>query len=161
MVELINLTNLSLKDKQMVLKWRNHKRVRQWMFSHQPISTDEHLNYIDSLYHCQDKLYFLVKQQGLAIGVIDFTHINYQTNTTEFGLYANPALKRMGDLLLQTLINYAFDDLKIHILRSTVFIQNHTAIKLYQRFDFIQRSIEVIHHQQVICMELTHENRFI
>ena len=152
-IELLNFTQLSLDEKELVLKWRNDERIRRWMFSTELISLENHLNYIDSLSSKKDRVYFLVKQNSLPIGVIDFTKIT--TSSAHIGLYANPDIKGLGNLLMEKIVNYAFEKLKIKKLISEVFETNIKAIKLYERFDFMV----IEQKKDLLIMELNYENR--
>jgi len=154
-IELVNFIDLSYDEKIMVLEWRNHPNIRKWMFTQDPIALDNHLNYIDSLSLKKDREYFLVKQHNQAVGVIDFTNIDKKSLTVEFGLYAKPNLKGIGSLLMQEIVDYAFNTLKMQTLISEVFEENSLAIKLYKKFNF--RSI--IKKENIIVMELKNENR--
>ena len=64
------------------------------MFTQEIISLDDHLNYIESLEEREDRAYFLVKKASQAIGVIDFTNIDYESKRTEFGIYCESSIKR-------------------------------------------------------------------
>jgi UDP-4-amino-4,6-dideoxy-N-acetyl-beta-L-altrosamine N-acetyltransferase len=55
---------------------------------------------------------------------------------TFLGLYANPKRKKVGDLLLQQIITFAFDVKKLFSLKAEVFKENLSAVKLYERFGF-------------------------
>jgi UDP-4-amino-4,6-dideoxy-N-acetyl-beta-L-altrosamine N-acetyltransferase len=154
-IELVNFLDLSYDEKIMVLEWRNHPNIRKWMFTQDLIALDNHLNYIDSLSSKKDREYFLVKQHNQAVGVIDFTNIDKKRLTVEFGLYVKPNLKGIGSLLMQEIVDYAFNTLKMQTLISEVFEENSLAIKLYKKFNF--RSI--IKKENIIVMELKNENR--
>jgi len=153
MIKLINFTELSHNEKLMVLEWRNHPRIRAWMFTKEPISLENHLNYIDSLSLIKDRIYFLVKEDSKPVGVIDFTNI--KDEKAEIGLYAKPELKGMGSRLMQEIISYAFNVLKIKTLVSEVFEANTSAIKLYKKFTFK----EIGKRGNIIVMELKNEDR--
>jgi UDP-4-amino-4,6-dideoxy-N-acetyl-beta-L-altrosamine N-acetyltransferase len=152
-IELINFTKLSLKDKKMILEWRNHKEIRKYMYNQDIIPLKEHLEYITSLKNSKDKIYFLVKKNGDYIGVIDFTKINI--DSCHFGLYSKPDLKGVGDTLIKTILDYAFNNLKIKTLKLEVLESNIRAIKLYKRFKFK----EINTKNGYIYMELKDENR--
>jgi len=158
-IELVNFTDLSLDEKKMVLEWRNHLSIRKWMFTQEIISLDDHLNYIESLDEKEDRAYFLVKKDSQAIGVIDFTNIDHASKRTEFGIYSNPTLKGVGNLLMESIINYAFNVLKFDTLISEVFEDNISAIKLYKRYNFREIVTKNVNDQNIICMELKNENR--
>lgn len=153
-IELVNFTDLSLNEKKMLLEWRNHPKIRRWMFTRDKIELTNHLNYIESLKKKQDRLYFLVKKEEKPIGVIDFTNIDEKNKTTEFGIYTNPDLKGIGNLLMKSIIDYAFGILKINTLISAVFKDNIPAINLYQKYNFKEIVNKKVHNDNVIYMEL-------
>jgi len=153
--KLINFTDVSLEDKKMVLAWRNHPSVRKWMFSKDKIALNEHLAYIELLKTKKDRAYFLLKAQGNPIGVIDFTEIDLDRSQASIGLFAKPNLRGVGKILMQEILDYGFNQLKVKTLRSEVFEGNDTAIKLYKRHGFK----EVERRDNIIVMELKNENR--
>ena len=156
-ITLINFTELSLQEKEMILLWRNDKAVKVWMYDELDIQIEKHLSFIEKLKDSYEKLYFLVKKKDNYLGVIDFTDIN--NNTAKFGLYSNPKLKGIGKVLLKTICDYAFSELNIKTLHAEVFSNNIKAIKLYKKFDFLEIKKKVINNKEVTCMELKNENR--
>ena len=109
------------------------------MLSKNEIDLQSHLQYIESLKTKKDKLYFLVKKGAKAVGVIDFTNIDTNKQRADFGVYANPALRGYGNLLMKSIINYAFEVLHIKTLSAEVFKENESAISLYHRYGFIKK----------------------
>ncbi len=146
-IEMINFIDLTFEEKKMVLEWRNNDNIRKWMIIKEKIELENHLKFIDILSSRVDKKYFLVKQNGKAIGVIDFTNINQ--SSTEFGLYTNPNLRRIGKVLMNLILDYAFETLKVQKLIAYVSKDNSIAIKLYYKYGFKE-----IDSQEMICMEL-------
>lgn len=142
-VSLINFTELNESQTLMVLAWRNDERVTKFM-KNKSVSLEEHLKFIASLKGREDKRYFLVaqaeqngKNEGEAaeyIGVIDFVDIT--RDSCEFGLYANPELKGQGKTLMQIIVDYAFNELKVKRINSCAYNQNEKAIALYRKFGF-------------------------
>ncbi len=159
--ELINFSDLSPDEKKMVLQWRNHPDIRKWMFTRDEITLKEHLQYIDSLKKREDRLYFLVKKDDKAVGVIDFTNIDIKNKTAEFGIYAKPGLRGVGNILMELIIGYAFKNLGVSTLVSEVFKENGAAIKLYSRYNFNQTGIKKTDNGYVVHMELKNEDRQI
>lgn len=160
-IELINFVDLTLEEKKMVLEWRNDKSVKKWMLHQEEITLEEHLKYIESLKSSKSKLYMAVKKEGLYIGVIDVTKIDFKDNSAYFGLYANPfkKTKGAGSVLQETCIKYAFDILKLQKLKLEVFSNNERAIGLYKKFHFKEATRETINDKEIIYMELINENR--
>jgi len=156
MVELINFINLEYQEKVMILTWRNHPKVKSVMHNNLDISLDDHLIFIESLKKRDDKKYFLVKDNTLNIGVIDF--INITTDEAELGIYSNPNLRGKGSLLLDEICKYAFEKLKINILKAGVYSDNTQAIELYKKFNFEKTMIKKRKNKEIILMELKNEN---
>jgi UDP-4-amino-4,6-dideoxy-N-acetyl-beta-L-altrosamine N-acetyltransferase len=117
------------------------------------------LNFIETLKSCADKLYFLVKQNSSYIGVIDFTNIDKESKSSEFGLYANIELKGMGKVLLNSICEYGFNTLHIDKLIAEVFAENERAVDLYKKFNFKEITKKIVNNKEVICMELKNEDR--
>ncbi len=154
-IELINFIDLSFDEKVEVLSWRNHPSIRKWMFDKEPIDLENHISYIESLKEKNDRVYFVVKQYGQAVGVIDLTNINLNSLEAEIGLYAKPMLKGVGSLLMQKILEYGFNELKLKKLVAKVLEDNFSAIQLYEKFDFKQ----VDKQDSLIVMEKIDENR--
>lgn len=160
-VELIDFTDLTLREKKMVLEWRNDESIKKWMLNQDDITLHNHLRYIESLKSSKSKKYMLVKKGAEYIGVIDFTNIKLKERSAHFGLYANP-LKKIdgaGSILQKASIKYAFDILKLAKLKLEVFSENEKAIGLYKKFNFKKVSQETVENREIIHMELKNEDR--
>jgi len=138
-----NFIDLSEKEKKKILKWRNNPLIAKYMLT-KNISLNEHLKFIDNLKNNNKKRYFLVEN----IGVIYFTlHSN---EIVEIGLYKNPNKQKVGNKLLKTAIEYAFEELKAKKIILYVFEDNIKAINLYKKFGFK----EIDKQKNIIKMEL-------
>ncbi len=157
-IELINFIDMSLDEKKMVLEWRNHTDIRKYMYNREIISWENHLKYIEYLDGLRSKRYFLVKKDSEYIGTIDFTGIDLDKKETYLGLYAKPNLKGVGDILMSSIIDYAFNSLKIDILKLEVLESNKRAINLYKRFDFKEFDRKIVNGKEMICMEIRSED---
>lgn len=151
-IELINFINLELAQKEMILEWRNSIEIRKWMYNDEIIGLQPHLNFIESLKTREDKLYFLVLDEDEPIGVIDFNDI--QQDSLIMGIYANPNKRGVGRILLKTLIDYAFGNLKVKVIISEVFSENIKAYNLYREFGFVERGKKEHKSKEVISMKL-------
>ena len=156
-VELINFTKLRKYDKKKVLSWRNHPSIKKWMFTTNDIKIKDHLKFINHLKSEENKIYFLVKENGIGIGVINFTSIN--ENSLIIGLYLNPKIKAKGDILMNEIIKFSFDKIKVKKILVEVYRDNEKAYNFYKRYNFVSYDKKYINDRQVICMELLNENR--
>lgn len=155
-VELIDFVDLNPEEKKSVLEWRNHEAVKACMYYQNDISLEEHLDFIDSLWLCKSKQYLMVKKSNLCLGVIDLADINFNKRTSSFGLYANPFEKMQGSgkMLLESVIKYTFEILKLDTLKLEVFADNEKALNLYKKYGFKESGTKTVSDKDVICMEL-------
>lgn len=159
-IKLLNFIDLKLEEKEMILKWRNHPDIRKWMYNQDEIKFEEHLNFIDSLKLRKDKLYFLVKKEDDFIGVIDFTQL-VNKESVHMGIYSNPNINGNGKILLNKIIDYSFNNLKVKRVFSEVFAENDKAYNLYKKFNFKAISEKIVNNKKVICMKLENKDYFI
>ena len=145
-IDIKKFQDLSLEEKKEVLEWRNDKTIREFMYDKEPILLENHLNFINNL---DDSRVYLKADD---IGVINF---RIKNNFAEIGLHKNPNKQKVGNILMNTLINYGFNTLKLDKLILYVFENNKKAINLYKNFGFN----EVDKKDNFIKMELTNENR--
>nr|WP_321268055.1 UDP-2,4-diacetamido-2,4,6-trideoxy-beta-L-altropyranose hydrolase [uncultured Sulfurimonas sp.] len=155
--KLINFIDLKFEEKKMILEWRNNPIIREWMYNQDIISLESHLKYIESLEKSKDKKYFLVKKNNENIGVIDF--VNIKKDSANMGIYANPKSKGVGKILLENILKYAFEELKVKKIYAEVFAENKKAYEFYKKFNFKSFNTKKINDKEVICLELKYENR--
>ncbi len=139
--KLTKFQDLSLEEKKEVLKWRNHPEIRKWMLDKKEISLENHLKFIQNL--PENRIYLKVGD----LGVINFKIIN---DMAELGLHKNPAKTKVGKILLNEAINYAFNNLNIKKIILYVLEDNIKAINLYKKFGFK----EIDKKDNIIKMEL-------
>ncbi len=126
MLELINFTSLSGEQKLMVLKWRNDERIAKFM-KNKSVGKEEHFAFLERLKSIQDKIYFLVKDEGEFIGVVSFVDITKESCEE---------LKGVGKKLLDLIKDYAFFTLKVGSLKAKAYNNNKKALALYENFGF-------------------------
>ncbi len=158
-IELVNFVDLTTEEKLMILKWRNDKSIRVWMYNSENITEINHLKFIESLKEDIMKKYFLVKSNNQMIGVIYFIDIDKENSNAEFGIYSNPILKGVGQLLMSVILQYTHVVLNLNTLRAEVFSENLKGLKLYSSNGFKQMNIKNINNKKVICMEMKNETR--
>jgi UDP-4-amino-4,6-dideoxy-N-acetyl-beta-L-altrosamine N-acetyltransferase len=122
-------TKLTEKEKIMVLNWRNHPEISRFMIN-KKIGIKEHFRFIESLKKDKSKKYFLVND----IGVVYFNDI--KNDMAVVGLYKNPDKNKVGKKLMEKLIDYGFNELRLKRLILYVFEDNTKAINLYKKFNF-------------------------
>lgn len=154
LVDFIDLTN---EEHAMILSWRNDARIKQWMYTTHDISWQEHTAFVNSLKERADAFYFLVKQDGKGIAVLDFTDYDPIEKSIYFGLYADPELKYPGiGRVLETIaLEYACEELKVNTLRLELFSENIVVRNLHKKHGFTEIAQKVMNDKKVIVMERT------
>ena len=140
----------------MVLNWRNSNNIKKWMYSSDLISIESHIRFIDGLIFSKDRQYMVVKKDNNYLGVVDFTGIDFEKKSSDFGLYANPVKRILdaGKILEAVCLKYVFDLLKFKKIKLEVFSNNVKAIDLYKKFNFRKAGVKNINNKIVIYMEL-------
>ncbi|MCD4757555.1 MAG: UDP-4-amino-4,6-dideoxy-N-acetyl-beta-L-altrosamine N-acetyltransferase [Arcobacteraceae bacterium] len=156
-ISLINFIDLTLKEKKLILSWRNNPNIRKWMFTTETISLEQHLKFIETLKNSKDKQYFVVKDDNNYLGVIDFCNVT--KTSLEMGLYKNPEVSNVGKILLNSVLQHAFNSLKVETIISEVFEVNKKAYELYISIGFKPYSSKIFNNKKVTCMELKNGNR--
>ena len=133
MVKLKDFPSLNKVEFYLILAWRNNPNIASFM-KNKNVSLEEHVTFFDALKNQKTKKYFLVFDEDEPLGVIHFIDICKQS--CEFGLYANPYLKGKGQILMNTLKNYAFETLKVRKITACVFKNNQRALNLYLKNGF-------------------------
>ena len=157
-IKLINFIDLNYEEKNMVLEWRNRLDIQKMMYTQSDIPLEKHLEFIDSLRVITDKLYFLVKKDNINIGVIYFTQIK-SNESLVMGIYANPNLKGYGKILLETIIYFSFEILKVVKIYSEVYFENEKAYLLYKSYGFKEYAEKIVNNKKVICMDLNNKGK--
>ena len=136
---LINFINLTAEDTEVVRKWRNHKKIKKWMYQDHTISSKEHLEFIERLRKDCKNFYWLLKnRKGDYLGIISLIKIDSRNKNAYLGIYSNPNCKLSGSgyLLITSLKHLAFDIFKLHTLKLKVMYINKQAIKFYKKYGF-------------------------
>ena len=155
---LVNFVDLDIEKKLKVLSWRNHLNIRKWMFNSNKISQEEHLSFIKSLNGSKTRHYFLVKEDTEEVGVISFKVVDGE-DFCVFGLYANPKKKGKGKILMEIMIDYAFNQLKKKKIIGEVLIDNIKMQKLCESFNFSKQGEGESYGKFFFIMELCNEDR--
>ena len=129
----INKTHL-----KTILIWRNSGVVRYSMFSQQKISWEEHLNWFKKIHSSQlEKWFLFVNEKKVPSGVVYFKEIDLNKKKAEWGFYANPeAESGTGMRMSLEAINYAFLEMGLEKIESSVLMSNQRSIAMHEKVGF-------------------------
>ncbi len=70
----------------MLLAWRNHPKIRQFMFTKHEISREEHLKWYASASQDPRRQLLIVQEADTAIGYVQFNHAT-SGGISDWGFY--------------------------------------------------------------------------
>lgn len=130
----INFVCLTDEEKQMVLDWRNHEKVRCMMLNKDVISLENHLAFIENLNTRDDCYYWLVKDPtGCNVGVLDVIHVDYEEDQGEIGFYIDPDQSGKGFMFMIECLFFVYKQIQLGNNIVTVNINNRE-ILLFNKY---------------------------
>ena len=133
-----NFVKISKQESKMVLKWRNHKKVRKWMDNNKTITLQQHEKFLKNLKTKKDSMYFLVSKNFQKIAV--FTLNNIKNKKTKIGYIISPKIKNNAIFLevIYYCLIFCFTHLKLNKIygyslknnKSANFVNKQLHIKL-------------------------------
>jgi len=147
-------------DLERVLAWRNHPDVRQYMYTQNEISLDEHLRWFERSLQDARKHLLIFEFNDQPLGFVNFSELD-GGGIADWGFYAAPdAPKGIGRRLGQAALDHAFNKLKLHKICGQALAYNERSSRFHQNLGFQQEGILREQHydgeryQNVICFGL-------
>jgi len=147
-------------DLERVLAWRNHPDVRQYMYTQNEISLDEHLHWFERSLQDARKHLLIFEFNDQPLGFVNFSELD-GGGIADWGFYAVPdAPKGIGRRLGQAALHHAFNKLKLHKICGQALAYNERSRRFHQNLGFQQEGILREQHydgeryQNVICFGL-------
>ena len=134
-----NFVCLTDAEKEMVLNWRNHDKVRSMMVNKDIIPLENHLAFIEGLKQREDCFYWLVTDpKDINVGVLDVIHINMEEDVGEIGYYLNQDETGNGFEFMIECNYFVYHQLKMKYNLVTVDLSNRDILlfNLYLKTSF-------------------------
>lgn len=137
---------LDEQDEENIIKWRNKKDVIDSLFSHQGVTVAQHRIWYERYLKDESRIEFVLvkKNDGIKIGTIGLSSIDYKNQKAEYGILIGEAQERGKGFAKEAsiaIIDYAFFELNIQKIKLSVFSDNKNAIQLYQKLGFKEEGI--------------------
>lgn len=147
--ESVFLRKMEYSDTENIVKWRNMDSVRN-NFIYQALFTKEsHENWIHTMVETGkvDQLIICLKDknhaEGIPVGSVYIRDIDWNHNKAEYGIFIGEESARgkgVGSQTAALMIQYCFEQLKLHRLFLRVFADNKQAIRSYEKAGFVQEA---------------------
>ena len=120
-------------DLDLLLKWRNSERIHSLMLTDHKITWDEHNKWFKKISEYNPKRNFVFEYKGMLIGYMGYTEFDEINKTCSPGGYIGELsynIPEAGLVMAYFELEYAFENLKMKSLISTIFAKNKRVYKL-------------------------------
>jgi len=129
------------QDLSLVLVWRNHPDVRQFMYSQHEISPAEHARWFTSALLDAQRHLLVYQPGGKPQGFLSFNRLRASA-VAEWGFYLAPDAERgTGRALGQAALDYAFSTLKLHKVCAEALGFNERSRRFHEKLGFQQEGL--------------------
>jgi UDP-4-amino-4,6-dideoxy-N-acetyl-beta-L-altrosamine N-acetyltransferase len=160
MPELCLARIITQDDLPLLLNWRNHADIRQFMFTQHEITPEEHLKWFERVSQDNSRCLLIVETSDGPIGYVQFNNVCVG-GVGEWGFYTRPnAPSGSGKKLGETALQHAFEKLQLHKVCGQAIDTNEASIRFHRKLGFTQegtlREHQRIDHSYhaVICFGL-------
>lgn len=145
----IFLRKMEYSDTDNIVKWRNSDFVREHFIYQALFTRESHENWIKTMVETgnADQLIICLKAdntaEGIPVGSVYIRDIDRNHNKAEYGIFIGEESARgrgVGSQAAQLMIQYCFEQLKLHRLFLRVFADNAQAIRSYEKAGFVKEA---------------------
>ncbi len=141
----VYLRPITVEDTDMVLSWRNSKRVVENFIYRKPISRQEHLSWLENKVFKGAVHQFVVctRDGDTACGSVYLQNFDEERKEAESGIFmGNTALlgKGLGTEAYRLLARYGFDDLGLEAICARVLAGNTASRRLHEKLGYRQEA---------------------
>ena len=166
--EKVYLSPINLDDYELYVKWLNNPRITQYLDCNDSLITlSKEKELLDKIANEEFTFAIIKKEDDTLLGNVGVTKIDYKNGKAELGIFIGDEenlSKGYGSEAIKLLINFAFNEIRLHNIMLTVFSNNPRAIKAYTKCGFQEfgRRHEAIYHDgeylDLIYMEIINKN---
>lgn len=128
-------------DLPMLLDWRNHPSVRDFMLTRHEIAPAEHRAWFERARQDDTRRLLVVEDGAEPVGYVQFANV-VAGGISDWGFYARPeAPKGTGQKLGRAALAHAFDALELHKVCGQAIVSNQASIALHTRLGFTREGV--------------------
>ena len=166
--EKVYLSPINLDDYELYVKWLNNPNITQYLdINDSLITLSKEKELLDNIGNEEFTFAIIKKEDDTLLGNVGVTKIDYKNGKAELGIFIGEEdnlSKGYGSEAIKLIINFAFNEIRLHNIMLTVFSNNARAIKAYTKCGFVEygRRHEAIFHNgeylDLIYMEIINKN---
>lgn len=142
----VNFCKITINDLTTLQKWRNSSEI--WPYNTQYVllnMINQQQWYKQITQKNSDRIMFMVTDKmGKPIGVCGLIHINLKAKIASVAIIIGEKKyqsKGFGTEILQMLLDYGFNQIRIHRIEAEIFAYNQVSAKLFKKLNFKQEVI--------------------
>ena len=166
--EKVYLSPINLDDTELYVKWLNNPRITDFLDCNDNLITlSNEKDFLEKIANEEFTFAIVKKEDDTLLGNVGLTKIDYKNGRAELGIFIGEEdnlSKGYGSEAIKLLLEFAFNEIRLHTVMLTVFSNNPRAIKAYNKCGFKEfgRRHEAIYHKgeyiDLIYMEVINEN---
>lgn len=136
---MVEFRDLKEADMAMLLTWRNLPEVREFMYSDQVISAEEHQRWFHSAMADKSRRYWIIVVDGEDVGLVNLIAIDRANKRCSWAFYlASPNVrgKGVGSVVEWNILNIVFEQMGLNRLCCEVLVTNPAVISMHKKFGF-------------------------
>ncbi len=139
----ITLRAIEQEDLTLLQKWANDPDT-QYMLGgwHFPTNMNDQKKWFDSLSCNSNQQRFMIINQ-IPVGMANLVNINFKDGNAEHGLLLDNQYqgKGYGFDVVETIMNYAFNELRLNRLETTIIANNTPSLSLFEKCQWKKEGI--------------------
>ncbi len=143
--DIIYLRPIKPEDTDLVVKWRNSEAVRKRFIYQKLFTRQSHENWIENMVNTGKVVQMIIclTTNDLPVGSVYIRDIDPVHHKGEYGIFIgeeNQRGKGIGTRAARLMMQYAFEEMKLHRLFLRVFADNTQAISSYEKAGFVREA---------------------
>lgn len=136
MVNIERLRQVEEKDLSLLLRWRNHPDIRQYMYTQHEITLHEHKAWFKRMQENPQIHLLMYVEGGIPRG---YAQLTVKGHRADWGFYVAPdARKGTGRKLGKQVLEYAFNQLQLKKVCGEALSFNEGSIAFHKSLGFMQ-----------------------
>lgn len=142
----VNIRSIRMEDTPLIVQWRNNPEVRSQFVFQKTFTPEIHENWMKTKVAAGEVHQFIIEttESGQPIGSVYLRDVDLVNRSAEYGIFigsVDSMGKGYGTEAAKLLLDYAFQDLKLHRVFLRVFADNQRAINSYLKVGFQQEGV--------------------
>lgn len=137
----IELRNIRREDTVLIVNWRNKDNVRKNFLYQKPFTEEGHIKWMQEKVETGKVAQFIIYSRNIdkPVGSVFLRDIDYESRKAEYGIFIGEDSARglgIGTCAARMIIDYGFNELRLHKIFLRVLADNEAAIRSYEKAGF-------------------------